>query len=152
MDFQIFSVRFIRLEALAGRSTRWASRKHGTFGPWNDGATHRANVAQKLMRGESARRDGAGLLSSISSIEKRQAYGRSGLGLIGSIMRLLAWRLEEGIFRCAQVKPTNVTMPGQPHHLGSRKLSSPLSTHPAGGNRPRVLTEGADGRFRSSGK
>ncbi len=24
--------------------------------------------------------------------------------------------------------------------------------HPAGGNRPRVLTEAADGRFRSSGK
>ena len=42
---------------------------------------------------------------------------------------------------------------GTAHDPGSRKLSSPYRPiDPVGGNRPRVLTEGADGRFRSSGK
>jgi hypothetical protein len=37
--------------------------------------------------------------------------------------------------------------------LGSRKLSFPYRPiNPVGGNRPQVLTEGADGCFRSSGK
>ena len=42
---------------------------------------------------------------------------------------------------------------GAAHHLGSGKLSSPYRPiDPVGGNRPRVLTEADNRRFRSSGK
>jgi hypothetical protein len=46
-----------------------------------------------------------------------------------------------------------MTLPGQRISLAPescRPAYRPI--HPAGGNRPRVLTEAADGRFRSSGK
>ena len=88
-------------------------------GSWNDGATHRVNVAQKLMRGESVRRGSASLRSVRS---QTTSIGRSGLA---ASARPIAKRTGKKIAIAGSSHPISTS--NAPGRAREKRLRPPLS-------------------------